>query len=98
MTENLLKFHSLAGCDSTWSFYRVGKIKVWKKLLKTPEKIQLTDSLGLTKDLSINHVENCQNFIQTVMYNGKEQEGYIETRVRLYKNQSTKTDFVTSRS
>ena len=25
------------------------------------------------------------------MYNGKEQEGYIETRVRLYKNQSTKT-------
>ena len=26
------------------------------------------------------------------MYNGKEQEGYIETRVRLYKNQSTKTD------
>ena len=32
MTENLLKFHSLPGCDSTSYFYRVGKIKVWKKL------------------------------------------------------------------
>ena len=91
MTENLLKFHSLTGCDSTSYFYRVGKIKLWKKLLKNPEKIHLIDSLGLTKDLSINDVENCQKFIQTVMYNGKEQEGYIETRVRLYKNQSTKT-------
>ena len=27
-TENLLKFHTLTGCDSTSFFYRVGKIKV----------------------------------------------------------------------
>ena len=80
MTENLLKFHSLTGCDSTSYIY-----------LENPEKIHLIDSLGLTKDLSTNDVENFQKFIKTVMYNGKEQEGYIETRVRLYKNQSTKT-------
>ena len=30
MTENLLKFHSLTGCDSISYFYRVGKIKVSK--------------------------------------------------------------------
>ena len=41
MTENLLKFRSLTGCDSTSYFYRVGKIKVWKKLLKNPENMHL---------------------------------------------------------
>jgi len=91
MTENILKFHSLTGCDTTLYFFRVGKIKVWKKLLKSPAKINLINSLGLTKDLSINDEQNCQKFIQTVMYNGTEEEEYIATRVRLYKKQSTKT-------
>ena len=91
MTDNILKFHSLTGCDTTSYFFRVGKIKVWKKLLKSPAKINLINSLGLTKDLSINGEQNCQKFMQTVMYNGTEEEEYIGTRVRLYKKQSTKT-------
>ena len=30
-------------------------------------------------------------FIQTVMYSGKDDESYVETRVRLYRQQATKS-------
>ena len=36
-SDNLLKFHSLTGYYSTSYFYRVGKIKVWKNLVKKTE-------------------------------------------------------------
>ena len=103
MTENLLKFRSLTGSDSTSYFYRVGKIKVWKKLLKNAEKVHLIDSIGINKG-SINYCateivwiyqlamwKTAKNSYELLCIMVKEQGGYPETRVRLSKNQSTKT-------
>ena len=90
IAEHLLQFYSLTGCDSTSYFYRVGKIKVWKKLMKQTDELKLIESVGKTKH-STEDIENCQKFVQTVMYSGKEDEHYVDTQVRLYKSQSTKT-------
>ena len=70
-SDNLLKFHSLTGYYSTSYFYRVGKIKVWKNLVKKTEKIN-SFSLGVRKDLSVNDFENYQKFVKTAIYSGQE--------------------------
>ena len=35
-------------------------------------------------------INNCQIFIQTVLYNGMAKGPYVETRLRLYNKQKTK--------
>ena len=41
--------------------------------------------------LSDKNISNAMNFIQTVIYSGKNSESYVDTRVRLYENQRTKS-------
>ena len=49
--------------------------------------------LNLGKFISVdeNILSNCQQFIQTVLYKRTTKESYIETRVRLYNDQKTKS-------
>lgn len=47
--------------------------------------------LGEDSYLSVDVLQSCANFVQTSMYNGKENESYVETRARLYQIQKQKT-------
>ncbi len=76
--------HALSGCDTTSYFYNVGKVKLLKKVIKSPRYLALLDSLGKEKVVSDSDIEDVQKFVQTVMYSGKDKESYVETRVRLY--------------
>ena len=38
--------HGLTGCDTTSLLFKVGKINVMKKLLNSPNSVQLLDGLG----------------------------------------------------
>ena len=91
ISEHLLKFHAMTGCDTTSYFYRVGKIRVMKQFLKDQSTLQLIESLGKEQSLPAIDLDNCQRFIQTVMYNGKENESYVQTRVKMYQKQNVKT-------
>ena len=76
--------HAISGCDTTSYFYNVGKVKLIKKVLKSPERLALLDSLGKERELGDRDMEEVQEFVRVVMYPGKENESYVATRVRLY--------------
>ena len=38
--------HALTGCDTTSFFYRVGKVRILKKMCKNPEQCMLLSGLG----------------------------------------------------
>ena len=62
-----------------------------KKVFKNQSTLKLLGALGKEKTLSKNDFVNCQRFIQTVVYNWKENESYVQTRIKMYKEQVTKT-------
>ena len=49
------------------------------------------ENLGTGKSISPEFVESCKEFIRTVLYKGNSYETYLQTRVRLYDKQSTKS-------
>ena len=77
--------------DTTSYFFRVGKGRVFKKLLKQVLNVQLLDPLGKKRYLDDNDFDNIKEFIRTVLYAGKNNEDYIDTRIRLHTNLKTKS-------
>ena len=85
-----IKLHAITGCDTTSYFYRVGKISPLKKVIKESELLNLISALGETMLLGEADVEDYMKFIQTTLYTGCEEATYVETRIRLYKEQKQK--------
>ncbi len=82
-------FHSITGCDTTSFPFRVGKVAPWKKLVKT-RSYDLLSTFG-TRVPSEDSLQAAKEFFQTIMYNGKKDESFIETRVCMYKKQKVKS-------
>ena len=88
--HNIIQFHVLTGCDSTSYFYGVGKIKLFQKIMKNTNILQLISNLGHKVSADDNAIKNCAIFIQTVLYNGISKETYMKAKIQLYNNQKTK--------
>ena len=89
--KSLLSFHAITGCDTTSYMFRVGKKRVFQKLLKQSDKCRLLHALEKDQPLLENDIGDLKTFVQTVMYSGKSSESYVETRINLYKQQKQKT-------
>ena len=83
--------HAITGCDTTSYLYKVGKVKVLKKLLQAERKTDLLTDLGKDDAVSEMILENAKEFVRTVLYSGKQRESYIETRIRLYQEMKMKS-------
>ncbi|MAG85790.1 MAG: hypothetical protein CMB97_00015 [Flavobacteriaceae bacterium] len=94
--QALPAMHAMTGCDTTSYFFKTGKVKVFKKLLNDPAKCKLLRYLGLDSDLKSDDINNLKEFIRTVIYNGKDNETYVETRIRLYKEMKSKSSLPVS--
>ena len=81
-------FHSITGCDTTSYPYNVGKIKPFKKMI-SKDKSSYLNSFG-QKPLN-NNMDSSMKFMQTVMYPGKDDEIFVQTRVRMHNNQKLKS-------
>ena len=55
-------------------------------------KLHLLKLLGAGMELSEDGLNNCKEFIRTVMYRGRPNETYLQTRIRLYVQQSIPPD------
>lgn len=84
-------FHALTGCDTTSYFFKAGKLRVFKKLMTNKSKVQLLKPLGKERILETVDIDGLKEFIRTVIYSGKENESYVETRIRLYQNLKSKS-------
>ena len=91
VSNNISRFHAITGCDTTSYFFRVGKIAPFKKILKQSDLISLISELGKQTTVDDMTIERCMRFIQIVLYAGKKDEGYVDTRIRLYKKQTQKS-------
>ena len=91
LSLNLPKIHALTGCDTTSYFYRVGKIKVFKKLLGQQDLCFLLSELGNYSQITNSVIEDTKEFIRTVLYNGDKKESYVNTRVKLCKGLKQKS-------
>lgn len=87
----LPQFHAITGCDTTSYMFNVGKIKALKQIMKNPELIHLISEIGNENGVSQENLENARTFVQMVMYSGKYDESYVDTRVRLYKKMKQKS-------
>ena len=58
--------------------------------------LTLTSNLGHIASANDYIIKNCEIFFQTVLYSGTSKEAYVETTVRLYKNNNKKEFNVTS--
>jgi len=82
-------YHSVTGCDTTSYPYKVGKVKPLKKMI-TQGKFNLLAPLGKQR-LSKQDAEKILSFMQTIMYPGKQDEDFVETRIRMYEQQKNKS-------
>ena len=89
--SSLLSFHTISGCDTTSFMSNVGKLRCFRKLMNHPEKCELLKALENGSPLTEDEIGNLKLFVQTVMYSGRSSETYLETRIRLYKQQKQKT-------
>jgi hypothetical protein len=62
-----------------------------KNLLNNSDSVQLITTLGRDPIITNEGIEDCKRFIQTIIYNGRITENYVDTRIRLYKSQTNKT-------
>ena len=85
MSLNLPKIHALTGCDTTSYFYRVGKIKVFKKLFGQQYLCFLLPELLNCSEITKNVNEDTKAFITAACYNESKKESYVNTRDKLYK-------------
>ena len=91
VSMHLPHIHVIPGCDTTSFFYGVGKVKLLKKIIKHQDSLDLLSSLGESKELNVQNVEDVIVSVQTVMYSGRKDELYVDTRVRLYKDMKIKS-------
>lgn len=81
----------MTGCDTTSYLFKVGKVKVMKKLLNTASKAYLLMDLGKDQSITEEIVQSAKEFLRTMLYTGKQKETYIQTRIRLYKEMKVKS-------
>ena len=91
VSMHLPNIHAISGCDTTSFFYGVGKFKLLKKVMKNQDSLDHLSSLGESKELDLQSIKDIMVFVQTVMYSGRRDESYVDTRVRLYKAMKTKS-------
>ena len=91
LCESILSFHAITGCDTTSYMYRIGKVRVFQKLMKNSDLCALMKNLENENPLTDDEIGDLKRFVQTVMYSGGKSESYVETRARLYDQQKNKT-------
>ena len=66
----------LAGCGTISQLFKVGKVKVMKKVLNTPSKAELLMDLGKDQSIKEEIVQNAE-FVRAMLYTRKQKETYI---------------------
>ena len=81
----LPNYHAITGSDFTSFPYGVGKIKPFRKMIKTRQASLLLTNLG--EKITDEVINKCLGFIQTVMYPGIQGQSYVDTRIKMYEKQ-----------
>ena len=89
--EKLPPFHALTGSDTTSYFFRAGKVKTFKKFMSSPDNLTLLKDFGKKENICAKTIELAKDFIKSIVYSGRKNESYVDSRVRIYQNLKRKT-------
>ena len=71
LSLTLPSLHAITGCDTTSYLYKVGKVKILKKMIRNPVYCDLLESLGKSESLTVENMQEIEEFTRTVIYIGK---------------------------
>eukprot|EP00794_Sanderia_malayensis_P014979 gene14979-16522_t len=83
-------FHAPTGSDTTSYFYRISKKSLFDRAAKQ-KSLPLLEKLGDEKSLNGDGERDITNFIHRAIYNGKENDGIVTTRINQYDKLMVKT-------
>ena len=63
--------HALTGCDTTFHFYNIRKVKVMQKLIKDQKHLKKLTAIDKNKLLSEDDIAVIAKFVQVSFYNAK---------------------------
>lgn len=81
VSRNIPAFHALTGCDTTSSFYGIGKRRAWKAFLCHPE---LLKHLGVG-DISTNSISRAEEFVCRLYLPSTLLADVNEARIKLFQ-------------
>ena len=87
----LPQLNAITECDTTACKYNIRKVKVMKKLARSEQQRTLILDIGRNESLSQQVMADAKTFVQTALYSGKPHESYVETRIRIFQNLTTKS-------
>ncbi len=89
----LLPIHSLTGCDSTSAVARIGKVKPWNLLVKSPAKFIGLNALGLNVETSEDLIECCSSFF-SALYGGDPSIHIDKMRYKLFSQRQYQNEYL----
>ena len=78
--------HALSGCDTTSALYGLGKVSVFKKIMKSKDSPPLTDIITAT-DASLEDITRAGQQLLTMLYGGKPESTLNNLRYLKYIDQ-----------
>lgn len=88
LCKSLPAYHSITGSDTTSYPANVGKIRPFKKMIKS-KKETLLAKIGDSPDDE--NIADAMTFFKTVMYSGKDEDTITQTRAKMYAKQIIKS-------
>eukprot|EP00794_Sanderia_malayensis_P001499 gene1499-biopygen1242 len=71
--------------------FKTGKVRIFRKLLKDPSLSTMLNALQNDEPLLENDIQELKEFVRAVIYKGSKDDGHIDTRVGLYRQQKEKS-------
>lgn len=90
LSDLLLPFHALTGCDSTSSVGRLGKVKPWKLLKGNSSRFQHLSALGTAVDVDSSSLRCAEQFVCEAF--GSKHLTINEVRYDMFCKRFTKTE------
>ena len=91
MTDSIIQLHAMTGCDHTSGFYGIGKIKVTKKVRKSPEARDLLSACGKNILLTEDDIQKLVHFVIKYIYSDSKSKTIAEARASRWKLQKNKS-------
>ena len=91
MTDCIVPLHAMTGCDHTSGFYGIGKVKVTKRVKKSPDARKLLSACGENILITEEDIQKLTQFVIKYIYSDYKSNTIAEARASRWKLQKTKS-------
>ena len=93
MTDCIVPLHAITGCDHTSGFYGIGKIKVTKRVKKSPDARKLLSACGENIMITDDNIQKLTQFVIKYIYSDYKSKTIAEARASRWKQQKGRVSY-----